>query len=141
MTTEPTKEQVEAILVKIDHTITLLGERTEGDWKHDAWDITFRKGENTWSVSYKTGTGNRKKHFAFQEPRPTNPKLIDVFYSLLLDENALNENFDDWCENCGFSSDSTKDLNTYKACLENGRVVRKLLTSEERATLEAFYWG
>ena len=57
-----------------------------------------------------------------------------------MDSMACNENFDDWCNNFGYSSDSIKALNTYKECIELGRKLRKLGFSSEylQTTFEDF---
>jgi hypothetical protein len=73
------------------------------------------------------------------KPKPVKPELLNVFHALILDSQAINENFDDWAENYGYSPDSIKALNVYKACLENARIVRKVLTREDIAKLELFY--
>lgn len=137
-TTEPTKEEIEALLSAINASMIYQGEGKEGDWTHDKWLVVFRRGLNSWAVDYKTGTGHRRKVLG-RENQPKKPALLDVFYSLHMDGQALNENFDDWCDSFGYSSDSIKALNLYKGCLEHGRMLRKLFTSEQRAKLESFY--
>jgi hypothetical protein len=41
------------------------------------------------------------------------PKLADVLYSLLLDGEAADETFEDWCANYGYDSDSRKAEATF----------------------------
>lgn len=53
-----------------------------------------------------------------------------VIYSLIMDAQCSSESFEDFCFNCGYDTDSRKALDTYLACQESGRTVRKLLGKE-----------
>lgn len=75
----------------------------------------WRDGANQWLVSingeqfeYWTGTGLKDA-----------PRLDDVLFSLTLDASALEMNFEVWCSEYGYNSDSIKALKTYQKCLEN----------------------
>jgi len=85
----------------------------------DQWRVTISSKAGFHSFDYFTGLGLRAKG------RPKAPKVADVLNSLILDASAADENFDDWCDNFGYSSDSIKALNTYKACLDTARALRK----------------
>lgn len=63
--------------------------------------------------------------------KPKTPTIKDIIFALYMDSAALNESFTDWCSNYGYSDDSLKALNTYKACCENGQKLRKLKFSQE----------
>lgn len=70
---------------------------------------------------------------------PTPPKLLDVLHSLILDSEASDYSFGEWCTNFGYDTDSIKALSTYRACEEIAEKMRKVFTREEFATLrEAF---
>lgn len=70
---------------------------------------------------YYTGRGlfDAKKH------TPKKPTVDDVLYSLLGDSEAENMTFDDWCANFGYDSDSRKALETYIACQNNAKKLRR----------------
>lgn len=127
-------EALEALPVKIDY----VGQTKHDDkWDCDQWRVTISSGAGMHSFDYFTGLGLRartysgygkkwdsmlKKHY---DDKPKKPKVADVMHSLILDASAADENFDDWCDNYGYSSDSIKALNMYKACLDTARALRK----------------
>lgn len=117
-----TIEALETMPVKIDY----VGETTRDDWKCDQWRVTLSSKAGFHSFDYFTGLGHRTKPRAsWDTPKPKKPKVADVMHSLILDASAADENFDDWCDNYGMSSDSIKALNMYKACLDTARALRK----------------
>lgn len=67
------------------------------------------------------------------------PKTSDVIHSLLMDSEAAEESFEDWCSNFGYDSDSRKAERTYRACMETAKKMHRLFTEAELAELrEAF---
>lgn len=135
METIDTIKSLESLPVKINY----VGE-VPSKWDEstvDQWRVTLSSKAGFHSFDYFTGLGlrartyfgyghkwdaMRKKHY---DDKPQKPKVADVLYSLILDASAADENFDDWCDNLGLSSDSIKALNTYKACLDTARALRK----------------
>ena len=97
-------------------TVTYAGDFShQTKWPHDAWNVCIKsKDGDDWHTTYKTGLGHRKGKYP---PQPVKPDNKSIMYSLLLDADAGNENFDDWCFNYGFDNDSIKALNMYKECL------------------------
>jgi hypothetical protein len=82
------------------------------------------------SFDYFTGLGLRTKpRTSWDTAKPKKPKIADVLHSLIMDASAADENFDDWCDSYGYSSDSIKSLNMYKLCLETARALRKHFSS------------
>lgn len=59
--------------------------------------------------------------------KPTAPSCADVLYCLLLDANAMDETFEEWCANVGFDTDSRKALETYLECQTSGIRLRKAI--------------
>jgi hypothetical protein len=128
---QSTEFDIEALPVEL----TLIGEMPSpwGDDKPgfvDAWRVTIGK---QWVTTYYTGTGFRNKRTG----RPTQPTIADVMYSLFSDASAADENFSDWCDNYGYSDDSIKALNMYKACTEVAKNLRRQFDSETRANIQA----
>lgn len=136
-----TLADIETLPVKIDY----VGETTRDEWKCDQWRVTLSSKAAAHSFDYFTGTGLRREvkglgamHIKtwktvgnkWVTAVPVKPKVADVLHSLILDADAANENFDDWCDNFGYSSDSIKALNTYKACLDTARALRKHLSPD-----------
>lgn len=142
------------ILSKLNSTVTYCGEGKEKDWQFDRWNVSIVTKKETFSFEYKTGIGLRKNWYerkGFKTPKnggnigmasekkPVTPKLEDIFYSILLDSEAGEYNFDDWADTFGFPSDSIEALNIYKACLVHAKMVRVLFTKEEVNTMKEFY--
>lgn len=133
-----TIEALEALPVKIDYVAEVLS-KWDSDTPRtvDQWRVTISSRAGSHSFDYFTGLGlrtrtysgsgrkwdaTRKKHY---NDRPNAPKVADVLHSLIMDASAADCNFDDWCSDYGYSSDSIKALNVYKSCLETAHALRK----------------
>ena len=126
-TTFDTIESLETLPVKIDY----VGETMRGDWPCDQWRVSLSSKAGHWSTDYFTGLGHRAKaRQSWAKPTPRKPKVADVLHSLTMDASAADQNFHDWCAEYGYSDDSIKALNTYKACLEIGVAMRKHFSPE-----------
>ncbi len=96
----------------------LIGLIDDAEWKHYLWKLTL----NGVGFDYKTGIGHVGKF-----GQPTKPKLRDVLECLFTDYDCGNYSFTEFCDNCGYSNDSIKAFETYRACEEAGRKLRKAL--------------
>lgn len=67
--------------------------------------------------------------------KPVAPHIADLAYSWVLDGEAINQSFIDWCGDFGSDPDSIKALDTYRACCETGEKLRKMFTREQLAAL------
>jgi len=125
-----------ALPIKIDY----VGKVEDKEWPHFLWNVTItmldKKGY--WTVPYKTGIGlverpakNKLNPYHPQAERPKKPTNADIMYSLLLDADAANESFNNWCVECGYDDDSIKALNTYKTCCEEAVNLRKTFTRDQ----------
>lgn len=97
----------------------------------DLWRVTLTgpKSAGFWSTDYRTGFGLRKKGM------PCKPSKADIMHCLILDASAADENFTDWCSNCGYSDGSIKALNAYQACIETAHALRKYIGREDLAAI------
>lgn len=59
-------------------------------------------------------------------PAEIQPERADVIDCLMLDSDALDYSFQDWCDNCGYDSDSISALETYNECCKIGRKLMKM---------------
>ena len=59
------------------------------------------------------------------------PEFKGVLYSLILDMQCGDENYQDFCDNYGYDQDSRKALKTYLACQENGNKLKSIFNNEE----------
>ncbi|MAX51523.1 MAG: hypothetical protein CMH22_06045 [Methylophaga sp.] len=71
---------------------------------------------------------------AMTQVKPLN--IDNVLYSLVMDAQAGQEMFEDFCDNFGYDSDSRKAFDIYQACQKNAVKVRQFLNIEEAS--EAF---
>jgi hypothetical protein len=128
----------EALAVQID----FIGEMPS-PWSEDkprtvdAWKVTIGKEwgnkAGKWVTTYYTGPGLRNKRTG----RPVRPTVANVLHSLFMDASAADESFSDWCDNLGYSDDSIKALNTYKACCDIAKHLRQQFDPETRAKIQA----
>lgn len=117
-----TIDALEDLPVKIQY----MGETARDKWECDQWRVTLSSKAGFHSFDYFTGLGLRHKpRTSWGTPKPKKPKVADVLHSLILDASAADENFHDWCSNYGYSDDSIKAMNIYKACLETSQALRK----------------
>jgi hypothetical protein len=118
-----TIDTLETLPVKIDY----VGQTKQNqNWDCDQWRVTLSSKAGFHSFDYFTGLGLRHKpKTSWATPTPKKPKVADVLHSLIMDASAADENFHDWCANYGYSDDSIKAMNTYKACLEIAVALRK----------------
>jgi hypothetical protein len=142
-----------------------VGFRNDPKWQHDLWSVvfdnagTFRPYDNALPKSahvverfeYKTGIGHRKLNKAgeryYSKLRYDITKIdreyvkmpeitaASVLYCLLLDGYANDQNFNDWCDNYGYDSDSISAFETYRACCESGKKLEKLFPRQQREHL------
>lgn len=120
----------------VQFSVKAMGETMRDNWKCDAWRVTFSVTRHSMATDYFTGTGHRSKpKTRFDTAKPVAPKAADVLYSLLLDSEACNESFNDWCDNFGYSNDSLKAINTYQQCCKIGEDMRKVFSPDQMATL------
>lgn len=100
-------------------------------WEDTAWhwrvSITFN--ERTVRTPYKCGSGHvtRKPFAGVDYYRPTPPKAADVLSNLISDAECSDQSFADFCAELGYDEDSRRALETYLACQNAGREVRRLL--------------
>ena len=118
-----TLDTIESLPVKIDY----VGQtKRDHNWDCDQWRVTLSSKAGFHSFDYFTGLGLRHKPKpSWVTPTPKKPKVADVLHSLIMDASAADENFHDWCANYGYSDDSIKAMNPYKACLQIAVALRK----------------
>ena len=106
----------------------------------------YSRNKDKWRVSigiedfdYYTGVGLRKDGCGYSYPQT--PKTTDIIGSLLLDYDAGAEDFEEFCAEFGYDSDSRKAYATWEACRDNANKVDRLFTPDEimelREELEA----
>lgn len=111
----------------IRYSAVYRGESTkDNNWKCDEWAITIKNNNGLeFRTSYYTGLGHRDKW-----GKPRQPDIKGIISALLLDSEANDYSFMDWCDNFGYNSDSIKAMNTYNECCNTARELDRLFTSQ-----------
>lgn len=113
-------------------TITYLGVTKRNEWDCFMFNVFVGNGTGQFTTPYYTGMGHINKRLSGHGKKvPNRPKIKDIMYSLLLDASATNDNFNDWCSNYGYSTDSIAALNMYKSCLDTSENLRKVFSREQ----------
>jgi hypothetical protein len=121
-------------------TSKLEGYRPVGqgnDWAHFAWKCTLEYNGRKLETSYRTGVGHCRKpagaqpqwqfdktidgthtrELWYRNPKaPIAPSVADVLHSLVSDGMSAQSEFEDWCCELGYDSDSRKAYATYQEC-------------------------
>jgi hypothetical protein len=127
-----TKMDIDNLNIKCD----LLGKIKKNNWDCYAWNVTFKFiGKPLFVTQYYTGLGLIKKPVLMNKPVPKTPCNKDIMYSLLLDASAIDESFNNWCDNFGYESDSIKAFNIYQECCNTAKELSKLFTRAELADM------
>ena len=110
------------------------------------WNCTLSRGRHSYSFPYTKGSGHchayrnpvrfpdgRKDEYATKEAirhecetgkKATPPSLEEVCYSLFMD--AYDGDFEDWCEEYGYSDDSIRAKALYEECRRTHRTLQRM---------------
>lgn len=149
LTSSEIEQAVIELLVKhkIQYSINAAGVGLKRDnWVCDGWTIELSNGGKSQYFEFFTGIGHRvvPSLYRFQitreyrgsrmlasklaeQAKPTRPGITSVLHSLVIDAQAINESFSNWCDNFGYDSDSIKSLNTYNTCCENAKKLQHVI--------------
>jgi hypothetical protein len=117
--TKPLKElcaelNITASVRELDGDLTQFPE-----WAKQGWSIVLK---------YQ---GKRAQFRFYGGGKASTPTASDLIWSVATDSTALNENFNYWCDNFGYSTDSIKARSIYKACSVNAKRLIKLIGNAE----------
>ena len=142
------KQWVES--VKVNHVRNPLTNKSN-DWQKTADEWCFILPTDN-GVQYYTGVGHRvarNKHFKvngesfefyqsrfhnltpsgfkyyLEVSKPNAPNPLDLLYGMITDSSVLDDTFEAWCANFGYSEDSIKARDIYFACQKNADILRK----------------
>lgn len=101
----------------VNFSVKLIGLIESAEWPHRLWTVLI----NGEAFDYKTGIGITGS-----------PKLKDVLECLFTDADCGAQSFTDFCDSCGYSSDSIKAFEIYRACAASGAKLRKALGAKYR---------
>ena len=126
----------------MDFKVKFLTKVNDSNWPHYLWEIQIGKER----FEYKTGLGHAtayrdKNYKANKKPEHglanSNlqvwlhvPQKDHVMHTLFSDSRAADQSFDDFCSDYGYSNDSLKALDIYRACAEIRQKLRRALDKE-----------
>lgn len=87
---------------------------------------------------HEHGTRLDVRPFYKREVLPA-PDVLDILYSLIADSSAADQTFEDWCADYGYDEDSRKAEATYRACVDIGVRLRRLLGADVLARLSELF--
>lgn len=104
----------------------------------DGWGVDAKHYAYKISVAYGDKYGKSIKGYYSQGSGiKTQPSIGDILNALSIDTNRISDtNFDMWCCDFGYDTDSRKTLSIYKACLKEYQNLLDLLGKKE---LEVLY--
>jgi hypothetical protein len=124
--------------------INYLGKIADSDWPHFLFDVVI----GSEHFQYKTGVGHFTPYNRGTKPKQSViadtvnqgwvhiPKENDILDALISDADVGSMSFNEFCDNLGYSSDSLKALDIYRACMETSVKLRRALGKEYGATVE-----
>jgi hypothetical protein len=101
-------------------------------WAHEAYQVTIARGDESYSTTYRQGTGHTHA-----------PTISQVLSCLLSDARAANEHstFESFCSEFGYDEDSWTAERVYRACQECSAALRRILGEDydrlDAAAIEA----
>jgi hypothetical protein len=113
------------------HRIVMKSRRIEVNPYRSQDEDDKDKGQSHWEcILTRQENGIIKKFVTYYSmgsayTRP--PTVEEVLDSLSMESQACESNFDDWCSDLGYSSDSLKALRTYAICQEIGGRFKRFL--------------
>lgn len=122
-------------------------------WSHDEFSVSLSYSGKGFDSSYKMGLGHRKLvHGATKERgggyfyasqfknaeealksdwlKIVPPTVADVMYCFLNDASGAEQSFKNWCEDFGYSDDSIKAWESYRACQETRDALIRMFGKE-----------
>lgn len=106
------------------------GKRVE--WPHDVWSVTLHHGDKTHTTEFKCGIGHYVERLGWLDDVKAAEAAFtaDVLACLLSDASNASETFEEWCSNFGYSDDSMKAMEIYRACQKTRAALQRFLGPE-----------
>ena len=115
--------------------IQFVGEGNNDGWMFDGWIISFQRDrKEKISFDYRTGIGLRVKN-KFGQKCATMPHIAMIMQSLLLDSQADEMSFNNWCSDYGYDNDSIRALKVYQTCCETAKKLYSVFNGQQIAEM------
>lgn len=92
----------------------------DGKWEADHWRCVFSMGKKTFTTYYSMGLGHNGK-------KPTREEVLNCLVS---DSRSNDTDFESWCGELGFESDSRAHEKIYHTCVAQAKKLKKFLGEE-----------
>ena len=105
-----------------------------GEIEGDHYSCSLERNGRYMHTFFSKGSGHKGKW----------PNVKEVLWALLMDADALEYDFDEWCDNLGYDNDSIKAKKIYDLCRDLGRKVIDFLGDDLEAwkkELQRHFWG
>lgn len=83
------------------------------------WTCVLRCEDRTMTVAFSQGSAHTQE-----------PTVSDVLECLAMDASSALDKFEDWCDNCGYDTDSRKAYRTWEAVVKQSDDLVALLEQE-----------
>lgn len=134
MATEDNSKATPIDIESLPITVRYVGETVKDDnWKCFQWAVQIKTKAGVWDFPYYCGMGHVTKPAKWRTWKPKAPSKADIMHILLADADFGEYSFNDFCSEAGYSNDSLKALDAYRACTTTAENIRKHF---DRATIE-----
>lgn len=135
MKTQPTTEELLAgYLEDLGVTMETFPNYDKPEWAKNmnGYTVLIKRGTKEFSTPYFMGRALGKE-----------PELTGVIESLYADRQTVqgNVNFEEWCGDLGYNSDSISDQKTFNACIVNANRLEMMFTEKELSNLGRIFDG
>ena len=100
----------------------------DDEWKRSAthWKLVIRRGNKQMTAYFSQGSAHTKE-----------PTLADILDCLASDASAIDNarDFEDWCRDFGYDTDSRKAEKTYRVCVRQAEALKRLLGNDFKTLL------
>lgn len=127
-------DDIEFILARlgVGMTITRLDARPDdlSDWGDGArhWKFTIARGEQQHIGHYSQGSAHTRA-----------PDMLDVLECLLSDAQLAEYDFDEFCNEMGYDTDSRRAERVHRACKQTAAGMSRLFSAAERDDLTTMF--
>ena len=154
-----TPEQVAEYLASIDVEVSPGYNKTHNrdGWECDEFNVHIKSGKGSFDTDFSTGTGHRvtynkrkpvlrrlrklypcKQYYpslvyriSGEEELAVKPDQASIIHALLMDSQAGDTSYNNWCEDWGYDNDSMKAFKVYQECCKTYEGLRLVFTGDQ----------
>lgn len=128
--------KLEKFNIKFKQT-TIAAPKNSDQWDKNAFHyMTFINGV---PFEFHKGSGHVFEYGEYRPNEPITPRLHEVLYSLIMDIYCAEYDFEEFCANLGYDSDSRKAEKLYNQCVEQKEKVGSIFSPDEIEELKEIF--